>query len=150
MIVSVFVRRLKSGHTFEDFVQEWEADVGCGVPTRVFNGPSLDDPGTVVSIGFVGTTPNEVRAWLAAGTPSEEVRRDRISTVVESTELQAMYEVRTEHDFTAEPEAIEIRVARQSAGDAHITRVSSLDRTRDPGSAASSSGTAASSHPQWR
>jgi hypothetical protein len=44
MIVSVFVRRLKEGHTFEDFVSEWEADRGFGVPTRVFNAQSLDDP----------------------------------------------------------------------------------------------------------
>jgi hypothetical protein len=37
MIVSVFVRRLKPGATFQDFVREWEADEGFGVPTRVFN-----------------------------------------------------------------------------------------------------------------
>jgi len=108
MIVSVFVRRLKPGHTFEDFVREWEADVGFGVPTRVFNGPDLHDPATVVSLGFVGTTPDEARAWLAAGAPSEEVRHERIDTVVESVELRAMYEVRTEHDFTGEPAAIDI------------------------------------------
>ena len=109
MIVSVFVRRLKPGRTFEDFVREWEADVGFGVPTRVFNGPSLDDPSTVVSIGFVGTMPDEARAWLAAGAaPSEDVRHDRIATVVESTELRAMFEVRTEHDFTAEPVAVDV------------------------------------------
>ena len=32
MIVSVFIRRLKPGATFEDFVREWEADAGFGVP----------------------------------------------------------------------------------------------------------------------
>jgi len=36
MIVSVFVRRLKPDATFQDFVREWEADEGFGVPTRVF------------------------------------------------------------------------------------------------------------------
>jgi len=106
--VSVFVRRLKPGHTFEDFVREWEADVGFGVPTRVFDGPGLDDPSTVVSIGFVGTTPDEARTWLAAGALSEEVRHDRIETVVERTELRAMFEVRTEHDFTAEPAVVDV------------------------------------------
>jgi hypothetical protein len=35
MIVSVFVRRLKEGCTFADFVTEWEADTGFGVPTRL-------------------------------------------------------------------------------------------------------------------
>jgi hypothetical protein len=33
MIVSVFVRRLKPGATFQDFMREWEADEGFGVPT---------------------------------------------------------------------------------------------------------------------
>jgi hypothetical protein len=32
MIVSVFVRRQKPGATFQDFVREWEADEGFGVP----------------------------------------------------------------------------------------------------------------------
>src|SRR5262249_23204726 len=53
MIVSVFVRRLKPGATFQDFVREWEADEGFGVPTRVFNAQSLTDPREVISIGFV-------------------------------------------------------------------------------------------------
>jgi hypothetical protein len=48
MIVSVFVRRLREGCTFEDFVNEWEADQGFGVPTRVFNAQSLDDPRDVI------------------------------------------------------------------------------------------------------
>lgn len=108
MIVSLFVRRLKPGYTFEDFIREWEADIGFGVPTRVFNGPALDDPSTVVSIGFVGATPDDVRAWLASGAPSEEARHDRIETVVERTELRAMFEVRTEHDFTTDPTEIDL------------------------------------------
>ena len=32
MIVSVFVRRLKEGRTFEEFVAEWEADKGSECP----------------------------------------------------------------------------------------------------------------------
>ncbi len=44
MIVSVFVRRLKEECIIEDFVNEWVADQGFGVPTRVFNAQSLDDP----------------------------------------------------------------------------------------------------------
>jgi hypothetical protein len=85
-----------------------DADVGFGVPTRVFNGPGLADPRTVVSIGFVGTTADEARAWLAEGAPSEELRHERIETVVETTELRAMFEVRTEHDFTGEPAAVDV------------------------------------------
>ena len=83
------------GRTFEDFVREWEADVGFGVPTRVVSGPKLDDPTTV-----------------------------RIDTVVQSTELRAMFEVRTEHDFTAAP------TRSTSARSAACSRRSRDDRER--------------------
>ena len=36
------------------------------------------------------------------------MRHDRIDTVIESTKLRRMFEVRSEHDFTAEPRAIEL------------------------------------------
>ena len=65
MIVSVFVRRLRPGATFEDFVREWEADEGFGVPTRVFNAQSLTDPRDVISIGFVAVGAEQVKQWLA-------------------------------------------------------------------------------------
>jgi hypothetical protein len=110
MIVSVFVRRLKPGHTFDEFIEEWEADVGFGVPTRVFNGVGLDDPSTVVSIGFVAATPAEARDWLGKGSASERTRHERIDTVIESTELRATFEVDTEHDFTAEPREVTLGV----------------------------------------
>jgi hypothetical protein len=106
VIVSVFVRRLKEGFTFEDFVDEWEADQGFGVPTRVFNAQSLEDPRDVISIGFVSVTVEELQQGLAASAAPESVRHDRISTVIESTKLRCMYEVKTEHDFTWEPNAI--------------------------------------------
>lgn len=108
MIASIFVRRLKPGRTFAEFVAEWEADVGFGVPTRVFNAPSLQDPRDVITIGFVAVTVGELNDWLAAGSASEQIRHDRIETVIESTTLRCMYEVRTEHDFTGAPLPIEV------------------------------------------
>ena len=84
MIVSVFARRLKEGYTFEDFVSEWEADRGFGVPTRVFNAQSLEDPRDVISIGFVAVGVDELNQGLAPSADSEAVRHDRISTVIES------------------------------------------------------------------
>jgi hypothetical protein len=42
---------------------------------------------------------------LAAG--QEQVRHDRIDTVVGSTSLPSMYELQAEHDFTSAPVAIE-------------------------------------------
>ena len=108
MIVSVFVRRLKEGHTFEDFVNKWEADQGFGVPTRVFNAQSLDDPRDVISIGFVAVSAEDLKKSLAASTAPEAIRHERISTVIESTKLRCMYEVKTEYDFTLDPNEIEL------------------------------------------
>jgi hypothetical protein len=89
-------------------LREWEADVGFGVPTRVFNAVSLEDPQEVISIGFVAVSPAELAEGLAAVTDSEHVRHDRIDTVIESTTLRAMYHVRAEHDFTAAPRHIDM------------------------------------------
>ncbi len=106
MIVSVFVRRLKEGRTYEDFVREWEADEGFGVPTRVFTAQSLDDPRDVITIGFVAVSADELAQWAAAASEPEAVRHDRIDTVIESTTLKAMYDLRSEHDFTTVPRLI--------------------------------------------
>jgi hypothetical protein len=106
VIVSVFVRRLKQGRTFAEFVEEWEADEGFGVPTRVFNAQSLEDPRDVISIGFVDVTVPELERRLAEAAAQERVRHERIDTVVESTTLRCMYEVRTEHDFTGAPRKV--------------------------------------------
>ncbi len=108
MIVSVFVRRLKEGRTFEDFVAEWEADKGFGVPARVINSVSLEDPRDVLTVGFVDVTVDELQDALARVTDQEAVRHDRIETVIEKTTLKCMYDVKTEHDFTTDPKMIEI------------------------------------------
>ena len=79
MIVSVFVRRLKEGRTFAEFVTEWEAEQGFGVPTRVFNAQSLDDPRDIISIGFVNVGVDELHEFLAAA------RRRRRSGTTRST-----------------------------------------------------------------
>lgn len=106
VIISVFVRRLKPGHSFDEFVAEWEADEGFGVPTRVFNGISLEDPRDVVSVGFVAVSPDELKEWLATGSGAEQVRHERIDTVVESTKLRAMFELKKEHNFSGAPQEI--------------------------------------------
>jgi hypothetical protein len=104
----VFVRRLKPGATFEDFVREWEADEGFGVPTRVLNAQSLTDPREVVSIGFVAVEAGQLTQWLSTAPASEAVRNEQIDTVIESTALRCMYELRTEHDFSHLPQQIDI------------------------------------------
>jgi hypothetical protein len=108
MIISVFIRRLKPGATFQDFVREWEADEGFGVPTRVFNAQSLADPRDIISIGFVDVGVEELTQWLSAAPAAEAVRHERIDTVIESTTLRCMYELHTEHDFSHLPRQINI------------------------------------------
>jgi hypothetical protein len=104
--VSVFVRRLKEGRAFAEFIEEWEADEGFGVPTRVFNAQSLDDPRNVISIGFVDIAADQLEKRLAEVVAQEHVRHERIDTVVESTTLRCMYEMRAEHDFTTTPREV--------------------------------------------
>lgn len=108
MIVSVFVRSLKAGASFEDFIEEWEADKGFGVPARVLNSVSLTDPREVLTIGFVDISVDDLQVGLEKVAAQESVRHDRIETVIESTQLKQMYELRTEHDFTDEPREIEL------------------------------------------
>jgi hypothetical protein len=106
VIVSVFVRRLKEGRALAEFIEGWEADEGFGVPTRVFNAQGLDDWRDVISIGFVDIAADQLQKRLAEVAEQEHVRHERIDTVVESTTLRCMYEVRTEHDLTTPPREI--------------------------------------------
>ncbi len=108
MIVAVFIRTLREGMTFEDFKRAWEADKGFGVPTRVFSATALDDPRLVLTIGFVAVDDEMLAAGMEAARSQEQIRHDRIDDVIESTELRAMYELRTEHDLTGEPREIEV------------------------------------------
>lgn len=107
MVVAVFVRRLKEGVSFEEFERGWQADEGYGVPARVVNAVSLEDPRDVLSIGFVGVSAAAIESGAAATKEHDQGRHDRIDELIESTELRAMYELRSEHDFSGEPRAIE-------------------------------------------
>ncbi len=53
MLGVVFVRRLREGKTYADFVDAWYPDTGFGVPARILSGPGLADEREVVTIGFV-------------------------------------------------------------------------------------------------
>ena len=108
VIVALFRRRLKDGADFEDFIEVWEADQGFGVPARVFNAVSLNDPREILSIGFVDI---DASAWSGAvdGVADQEaVRHSRIDSVIESTILRGFYDLRTEHDFSGDPRQIDL------------------------------------------
>jgi hypothetical protein len=107
MVVAVFVRRLRAGCSFEDFKSAWEAERGFGVPARVFSAVSLADPRDVLTVGFVDVEPDELERMTEDVATQEQVRHERIEEVIESTELRAIYELRGEHDFSADPRELE-------------------------------------------
>jgi hypothetical protein len=111
MIVSVFRRRLRAGVSFDDFIRAWEADKGFGVAARVFNAVSLDDPREILSVGFVDIDASTLESAVGRVAEQEAVRHSRIDAVIESTMLRAYFDLRTEHDFTADPRAIDIASA---------------------------------------
>ena len=104
MFVAVFVRRLREGKTYEDFLEAWYPDKGFGFGGR---GPitarSLDDERELLTIGFVDLESREqlgeAMSLLAA---QESVRHDRIDEVIESTTLRAIYEQLHEFDFSSD------------------------------------------------
>ena len=62
----------------------------------------------MITIGIVDVAAEEVAARLAEVAGQEHVRHDRIDTVIESSTLRQMYDLRSEHDFTELPARIEI------------------------------------------
>ena len=109
-VAAVFVRRLKEGVSFKEFEAAWAADTGYGIPARVFNAVSFEDPRNVLSIGFVDIPDEALESMSEAAANQDKDRHDRVDDVIESTELKAMFEVKSEHDFTNEPRAIEMAI----------------------------------------
>ena len=100
MLCSVLVRRLKPGKTYEDFRKAWKPDTGFGVPTRVVNARSLDDPSEIVSIGFVDAPAADLPDLLKRVAESEAHRHERIAHVIETTTHRGMYEILDDDDLS--------------------------------------------------
>jgi hypothetical protein len=104
MFISVLVRRLRPGKSYEDFVRSWYPDKGFGFPGR---GPllavNIEDEQEILAIGFLDLPSREqVMAELQRVAAQEAVRHDRIAEVIESTEVRGIYEVRDEFDFASD------------------------------------------------
>jgi hypothetical protein len=126
MIVSILVRRLREGKTYEDFREAWLPEKGFGWPTRVVTAQRLDDPREIVTIGFSDVGREEAEALLSRvglegpGSertgPGEEpgpgdehlgevadeqlARRGRISDVIEPEMTRAFYVQVADDDLT--------------------------------------------------
>ena len=89
----------------------WEAEQGFGVPARVFNAISLDDPREILSIGFVDVDASALGAQMAGVAEQEAVRHARIDEVIEATLWRAFLDLQTEHDLTGAPRQVELASA---------------------------------------
>ena len=103
MIGVVFVRRLREGKTYDDFVEAWYPDTGFGVPARILSGPGVVDGREVVTVGFVDVEPDALEHLGERVAAAEAARHDRIGAVIESTELRTFFVVDGDHDFSAAP-----------------------------------------------
>jgi hypothetical protein len=100
MLGVVFVRRLREGKSYADFVDAWYPDTGFGVPARVLSGPGLADPRDVVTIGFVDIQPDDLERVGERVLAAEAARHDRIDAVIESTVVRTFFTVEGDHDFS--------------------------------------------------
>lgn len=104
MFIAVFVRRLREGKTYEDFLQAWYPDQGFGFGGR---GPitarSLENEREILTIGFVDLPDRESLTDATARITEQELKRhERLDEIVESTSLRAMYEQLDEFDFSSD------------------------------------------------
>ena len=106
MFIAVFRRRLKPGKTYEDFEAAWVAEQGFGVPAHVFSAVRLDDEREVLTVGFVDVAADDLASLSSSVQTAEAQRESRIDEVIESTELRAMYELKSEHDFSDVPKDV--------------------------------------------
>jgi hypothetical protein len=104
MFISVFVRRLRPGKTYEDFIDAWYPDKAFGLPGRgPIVGRNIQDEREILTIGFVDLPGREELAEAMERIAQQEcVRHDRIDDVIESTAVRGMYEIEDEFDFATD------------------------------------------------
>jgi hypothetical protein len=104
MFVTVLVRRLKPGKTYEDFVRAWYPDKGFGFPGRgPFLARNIDDPGEILAYGLIDLPDRAaLDRELARLTSQEAARHDRIADIIESTAVRGAYELTDEFDFSTD------------------------------------------------
>jgi hypothetical protein len=113
MLISVLVRRLKPGKTYEDFVDAWYPDKGFGFAGR---GPilarNLEDEREILAIDFMDLQRNELPSTMERVAAQESVRHDRIDEIIESTAQRGIYEIADEFDFSTDESVARGRPAR--------------------------------------
>ena len=100
MLVSILVRRLRAGVTFEQFRAAWLAEPGymsepghVGAPVCVTHAQRVDDDREIVSYALLDMTRDQLLQVTASMAEAERLRHDRLEAVVESTVVKGIYEV---------------------------------------------------------
>jgi len=103
MFVSLLVRRLRPGKTYQDFLEAWYPDHGFGIPVR---GPivarNLEDEREILALAFLDVGRDELAHGLSRIAEQEGTRHRRIDAVIESTSVRGIYEVAAELDFSTD------------------------------------------------
>jgi hypothetical protein len=117
VFVSVLVRRLRAGKTYEDFVAAWYPERGFGMPARVATARNVADEREILTFGMhdVDLTLDELAAALGRVAAQESDRHDRIDAVVESTSVREIFEVLDRFDFTTDESVARSRPDRLSS-----------------------------------
>jgi hypothetical protein len=104
MFVTVFVRRLKPGKTYEDFLRAWYPDKGFGFPGQgPFLARNVNDPAEILAYGLVDLPDRaSLDRELARVAKQEAVRHDRLADVIESTTVRGIYELTDTFDFSTD------------------------------------------------
>ncbi len=90
MLCALSVRRLKPG-AYEDFRRAWEPDQFPEGFTKAYHVRNLNDENQVVSFGFYDGTLEDLQR--IRDEQAEEERQTRLGEFVESTDVDAMFEV---------------------------------------------------------
>ena len=138
-IVSVLLRKLKHGKTFDDFQQAHlppgktvKRELGYDVdyfkaPTRVINAVSVEDPTMIVSIGLTYGEPGAVLEEVMSKLPIEKERHDKIAKVADKMDKSFIAFVASDNNYGASnpaytqlplfPVTPEVTAAMKSIGD---------------------------------
>ena len=100
IVISVLVRRLREGKTYEDFREAWLPEQSFGFPTRVLSAQRIDDQREVLTIGFSELDEAQAEAQFQRIGPQEQRRHDRIDAVVEPDMTRQFYVQVADDDFS--------------------------------------------------
>ena len=111
MFISVLIRTLRPGKTYDDFLEAWYPEKGFEGFGFDGRGPlvarSLENERELLAFGLIDLEdPKELMAGIERVADAEAARRGKIDEVIQSTQVRGIYEVRDEFDFSSR-EAVE-------------------------------------------